>query len=409
MSIDELVANLELVRISSENNREREGRKTNSLQQDKMDPTVIQSLLTTAIAQATEQTRQSFQATIDDLTSRLANIENPLQVEEYKPVEIMEGVECNEPLDIVKSLPEFNGDANRYVSWRQAAITAHRLYEGFNGSSKYYQAVAIIRNKVVGAADTVLSSYNTVLNFRAILSRLDFAYGDKRSIFTLEQELSTLKQGSKPITNFYDEVEQKLTLIVNKVAMTNEGNDSLIRALNQKYRDNALRIFISGLRRPVCDILFSCKPPDMPSALALAQELETNQTRYSFATTFWNQSNRMNNTWNSPHYQKMPSGGQLNQPQPHSSTRAPTLGNFNPAMRQTPAPQQRPEPMEVDRSFRSVQRSMQRRMTEQQPQAIKRPWDGSMRQPPKFQRINHLQQQEQQERQYPHFNGQGHE
>lgn len=84
--------------------------------------------------------------------------------------------------------------------------------------------------------------------------------------------------------------------------MTNEGNLALIEALSQKYRENALRVFISGLRRPMSDVLFSCKPSDMPSALALAQELETNHTRYNFATTFWNNS-AQGISYNSPHYQ----------------------------------------------------------------------------------------------------------
>lgn len=84
--------------------------------------------------------------------------------------------------------------------------------------------------------------------------------------------------------------------------MMNEGNPSLIESLNRKYRDDALRVFISGLRRPMSDVLFSCKPTDMPSALAISQELETNQTRYNFASTFANQS--MQNLFqNSPHYQ----------------------------------------------------------------------------------------------------------
>lgn len=79
----------------------------------------------------------------------------------------------------------------------------------------------------------------------------------------MEQELSTLRQGPRGVVNFYDKVENRLTLIINKAIMTNEGNESLIESLNQKYRQDALRVFISGLCRPMCDILFSCKPLDM--------------------------------------------------------------------------------------------------------------------------------------------------
>jgi len=253
-----------------------------------MDAATVENLLTSAIRRATEQSTAQFQATINELKQRLDSLAPPSTAEEFKDIAITPGVECNETLDIVKSIPEFKGDPIKYVSWRQAAVTAHKLFEPYQGSSKYYQAVAIMRNKVIGNADSVLSSYNTVLNFKAIIARLDFAYSDKKSIYTLEQELSTLRQGQKSINQFYDDVERKLTSIINKVIMSHEGDASLIASLNQKYRQDALRVFISGLKKPLCTTLFSCKPPDMPSALALAQELETNQNRYHFAEVYNN-------------------------------------------------------------------------------------------------------------------------
>lgn len=253
-----------------------------------MDEATLQTILNVAIRQATEQTRTEFQDMIAELNRKITALQAPSVVEEYKEIEIVQGVLCDEPLDIVKSVPEFKGEASKYVSWRQAAVTAHRLFEPYKGSSKYYQAVAILRNKIVESANSVLSTYNTVLNFYAILDRLDFAYSDKTSIYTLEQILSTLRQGQRPIIIFYNDVESKLTSIINKVIMTYEGDNALIKSLTQKYRMDALRVFISGLRKPLCDTLFSCKPTDLPTALALAQELETNQNRYHFATIYNN-------------------------------------------------------------------------------------------------------------------------
>lgn len=273
MNIDSLIESLTNLRIEQD-------------QPKTMDSNIVQSLVSAAIKEATEQTRREFQTTVDELTRRLTILETPTVTIEHKEIEIVSGVECNETLDVVKSVPEFCGDTSRYISWRQAATTAHKLYEKYVGSSKYYQAVAILRNKIVGKADTVLSSYNTVLNYYAILERLDFAYADKRSIFTLEQELSTLSQNSKTIIDFYNEVEEKLNLIINKTIMTYEGDTNLIASLNNKYRQDALRVFVSGLKKPLCDILFSCKPADMPMALAIAQEMTVNRSRYNFARAF---------------------------------------------------------------------------------------------------------------------------
>jgi hypothetical protein len=56
--------------------------------------------------------------------------------------------------------------------------------------------------------------------------------------------------------------------------------------LNQKYRDDAVQAFISGLNKPFGDILFSSRSVNLPSALALAQELEMNQQQFRFANAF---------------------------------------------------------------------------------------------------------------------------
>ncbi|KAH8366859.1 hypothetical protein KR084_001698, partial [Drosophila pseudotakahashii] len=96
--------------------------------------------------------------------------------------------------------------------------------------------------------------------------------------------LGTLRQGSLTLLQYYDDVEKKLTLLTNKVNMSYE--QSVAKILYEKFRDDALRVFISGLKRSLTDVLFSAKPKDMPSALALAQEVESNHERYQFATTF---------------------------------------------------------------------------------------------------------------------------
>lgn len=131
-----------------------------------------------------------------------------------KPRVINPLVTCDITLDAIKSLPEFSGHPGTYVSWREAAHNAYELFKRYDGSERHYQAVTILRNKVRGAADAVLSSFNTLLNFNAIIARLDFTYADKRPTYLIEQELSTLIQGSMSCLEFYDEVEK--TNIISK-------------------------------------------------------------------------------------------------------------------------------------------------------------------------------------------------
>jgi len=78
----------------------------------------------------------------------------------------------------------------------QAATAAYHIFRRYNGSSRHYQAVIIIRSKIRGPADAVLSSFGTILNFDAIIDRLDFTYSDKRQIHVIEQEMGTLREGS---------------------------------------------------------------------------------------------------------------------------------------------------------------------------------------------------------------------
>jgi len=40
------------------------------------------------------------------------------KIETFKEINITPGVECNEPLDIIKSVPEFNGKQETYIFWR---------------------------------------------------------------------------------------------------------------------------------------------------------------------------------------------------------------------------------------------------------------------------------------------------
>ena len=263
-----------------------------ALKLDKMTTTTldIQALINTAVKAAVDAQKVEYDRKITDLTKKFNEFQplKPPVLEKYEEIRIIPGINCDESLDVVKSLPEFSGSMEQYVSWRQAAHTAYKVFERYTTSSKHYQAVAIIRNKIRGSADAVLASFDTVLNFKAIIARLDFTYADKRPIYLIEQELSTLRQGNLSVIEFFDSIEKKLSLLTNKTTMTYDRD--MAQVFNDKYRMDALRTFISGLKKPLCDILFASQPKDLPTALALAQEVESNHERYIFATSFANKT-----------------------------------------------------------------------------------------------------------------------
>lgn len=281
--LDKILVNLEKLEVERRKNKtgfDRENWWNMAINADQ-----LRVLVETAIGAALRSQKQTFDKQIEELNKKFSDIvvRTP-EVVPYKDVEIRTGIQCDESLEIVKSLPEFDGKQECYVSWRQAAQTAYKIFEDYEGSSKHYQAVAIIRNKIKGTVVMTLASFNTALNFRAIIDRLDFTYSDKRPVHLIEQELSTLRQGNMTILQFYGEVEKKLTLLVNKTIMTYDRD--VAASINEKYRADALRVFISGTKKSLSDVLFSARPDDLPSALALAQEVESNHERYLFATNY---------------------------------------------------------------------------------------------------------------------------
>lgn len=110
---------------------------------------------------------------------------------------------------------------------------------------------------------------------------------------------------------FYGEVERKLTLIVNKTIIKYGNNATLTESFNRKYRDVGFCVFNSGSVKHS----YNNRRTYLPSALALAQKLETNQARSTFAKSFNRQTPQ-----GPRHYPYLPqhhsiSFNQLRQPQ----------------------------------------------------------------------------------------------
>lgn len=402
--IDEVIGVLDRLQVD----RRHEGDRLNSenwwetSSEMAITPDQLKTIVDTAITAALRVQKQSFEKQIEDLVKRVndVTIKAP-EIETFEEIQIIPGRSCDESLDVIKSLPDFEGKPETYVSWRQAAHTAYKIFEKFEGSSKHYMAVAIIRNKVKGPADMVLSSFNTVLNFKAIIARLDFTYSDKRPIYLIEQELSTLRQGNLTLLEYYDEVEKKLTLLVNKTIMTYDRE--IASSINEKYRMDALRVFISGTRKGLSDVLFAARPSDLPSALALAQEVESNHQRYQFATNYARslEYNKRNGPDTNRNGGNASLGHEARGTQPAKN---PYFAKNQGFTNRFPQRQDAVEPMDIDQSSRFRQTTKFQPMNNAPAQNqmhdgghaqygrwMKRPKDSSARLTgPKHQRINHI-------------------
>lgn len=304
------------------------------------------------------------EASTSALRTEIANLKEELEkftvntVTEYSQQTIDEGITCDETLDIIKSLPVFGGKDGTYVSWREAAHNSMFLYR--KGSRRYFAALTILRNKIVNDANDVLTNHGTVLNFDAIISRLDFAYADKRPIHIIEQELSIMRQGNLSLLDFYNEVNKKLTLLINKTIMTHGTNTSLSNELNNKNRQYALRVFITGLNSPLNDILFSISPTDLPNALAKAQELQANHVRANFAQQFFklNPNNSNPKVQNNLRFQRPHQINQSDNRHNNNNNQIERGQHFsNQSNLNQPITNQRPEPMETDLSAQRASNS----------------------------------------------------
>jgi len=274
---------------------------------------------------------------IEELTKGLQQVVSVNSITEYPVQTIDDNIRCEESLDVIKSLPTFDGK-NSYVSWREAANNTISLYA--KGSRKYYAALTILRNKIMDDANDTLTNHGTILNFDAIISRLDFAYADKRPLHIIEQELSIMRQGALSIIDYYNEVNKKLTALINKTIMTHGSDSNLTKELNKKNRQYALRVFITGLNPPLANIIYSLSPTDLPNALAKAQELESNHIRANFALQF----NKSHN-----------SGNHINSKQSNTLRFPPCNQKDSRNNFQDRPPQPQPEPMDIGSSANVVQ------------------------------------------------------
>lgn len=67
------------------------------------------------------------------------------------------------------------------------AHNAHKIFEIAQDSSNHYQAIAIIRNKIVYSENKILS-FSTIFNFKNIIGRLNLIL---KQVYTSEQEMFT--------------------------------------------------------------------------------------------------------------------------------------------------------------------------------------------------------------------------
>lgn len=289
-------------------------------------------------------------------------------------------------LDAFKVIHDFNGDRKVYRSWRTQVSKMMKQIMNFKTHPKYAAALSIIRAKITGAASDILINNNTAHDIDAIIDRLDFSYADQRPLYVIEAEMTTIRQHSRTLQEFYDAINQALNMVLTKIAMTYKETGEQ-NSLIAETQSKAVRTFITGLNSPLIrTTLYGNMPNSLSRAFAIAQTIQyDNQHLHLEFKKHEQQKSTKKFVEGKPssnpnfHYQSQ----QLNQNQ---------RPNFN----ATPQ-QENPIPMETDRSGQFIQKTQHPPKDFQQ---IKRQRESSFqymnKQPPSFQhankhqRVNHV-------------------
>jgi len=198
-----------------------------------------QAITNNTILNVGDLIKQIVNFELNPLKEEIVNLRSQLShkiksVEDYQKEIIFPNIKCDTSYEIIKSVREYKGEEDKYVSWRESAEIAMGQYA--RGSERFYSALSILRNKITGMA----INNGTIFNFDAIMARLDFVFSDKRPIHIIEQELSVLSQGKFSIMDYYGTVNKKLILLINKTIMTYGKNKPITAEMNEKHRKFSL-------------------------------------------------------------------------------------------------------------------------------------------------------------------------
>lgn len=177
-------------------------------------------------------------------------------------------------LDAFKVIHEFNGDKKVYRSWRTQVAKMMKQIENHKAHPKYAAALSIIRAKITGPASDILINNNTADNIDAIIERLDFSYSDQRPLYVIESEMTSIKQQSKSLQEFYDAINQSLNMVLTKITMTyREAAEQ--KSLITETQSKAIRTFITGLNSALIrSTLYGNMPDSLSKAFAIAQTIQ---------------------------------------------------------------------------------------------------------------------------------------
>lgn len=172
--------------------------------------------------------------------------------------------------DLIKGLPQFNGNSKQITQWIQSVERILHLYQHLENSDFFPLWLQEIRNKITGEAGDLLASNGTPLNWGEIKKQLTILYGDKRELSTLLQKLFSLKQTKNTVNEFHTEIQDCFTGISTQIQMSSEWTNpgELVKFVDKI----CLEKFVDGLEEPYSSHVGLLQPKTLGQAFQFAME-----------------------------------------------------------------------------------------------------------------------------------------
>lgn len=212
-------------------------------------------------------------------SAQIAALQAASRRNETSAVAIAPVAQATNPMipDLIRLVPEFNGNPRNLPRWIES------LEEKLEESKKFIPEedqdrivpiwIGIIRGKITEKANDALSASHTPLEWNAIKTPLIEYFGDKSDLSTLVSKLTTLKQGSQSVSEFYQTCRSLLAEINAKI-MINNNRPNEAKAIMDTYETLMINAFVDGLPDIMSDITRSTRPQSLADAYHVASEQE---------------------------------------------------------------------------------------------------------------------------------------
>lgn len=181
-------------------------------------------------------------------------------------------------------IPEFSGNSkelSRFIDIAEKLINKFYIRDNPQDFQNDY-LIGTIRSKIIGEASDILDNA-TYVTWDDIKRILKDTYKDKRDMYTLNIEMTNLRQGNETPFDFYHRLQELLNLQIAQIKLE-AFNQIEVLSLQKYVSKLALRVLLRGLKDPVGSLMRTKNPDSLQAALNMLTNdfnIETQHNNYT--------------------------------------------------------------------------------------------------------------------------------